>query len=114
MNESQMASAFAARLRRCGPLLLLPVLVGCMAPSVSDMGEGRHHLAVRAEHGESGLDVDRANASDLADKFCRKSGQRAKIERFDQQGPFAASPAVGVVFTCEQPSHEEMPHHSGE
>jgi len=114
MNELQRASGFVPRVRRWGPLFLLPVLAGCMAPSVSDMGEGKHHLAVRAEHGESGLDVDRTNAIHLADQYCRKSGQRAKIERFDQQGPFAASPAVGVVFTCEQPSHEEMPHHSGE
>ena len=114
MNELQLELSFALRMRRWGPLLLLPVLAGCMAPPVSDMGDGRHHLAVRAEHGQSGLDVDRANAGDLADKYCRKSGQRAKIERFDQQGPFAASPAVGVVFSCEQPSHEEMPHHSGE
>jgi hypothetical protein len=114
MNGLQMASSLAPRLRPWGPLFLLPVFAGCLAPPVSDLGEGRHHLAVRAEHGESGLDVDRVHAGQLADEYCRKSGQRAKIERYDAQGPFAASPAVGVVFSCEQPSHEEMPHHSGE
>jgi len=96
---------------RRAPLLLLAVLAGCMAPPVTDVEGGRHHLAVRAEHGAEGLDLDRANAASLADKYCRKSGQRAKIEGFDQQGPFVASPAVGVVFSCQQPSPEEMPHH---
>jgi hypothetical protein len=91
---------------------LLAALAGCTGAPISDLGGGRHHLAVRAQHGAEGLDLDRANALHLAEDYCRKSGQRAKIEGFDQEGPFKASNAVGVVFRCEQPSHEEMPHHN--
>jgi hypothetical protein len=92
-------------------LLLVPVLAACATPAVNALGGGRYHLAVREEHGPEGLDLDRANAGHLADQYCRKSGQRAKIEGFDQQGPFAASPAVGVVFSCVEPAGEVMPHH---
>jgi len=99
---------------RCSMTLVLVGAAGCTAPPVSDLDGGRYHLAVRAEHGQEGLDLDRANAAQLADKYCRKSGQRAKIEGYDQEGPFVASPAVGVIFKCEQPSHEEMPHHAYE
>lgn len=93
-------------------LLLIAVLAACTSPPVRDLGDGRYHLSVRAEHGAEGLDVDRANASHLADQHCRKSGQRAKIERFDQEGPFVLSPAVGVVFGCQAPSPDEIPHDS--
>ena len=91
--------------------LLGAVVTACATSRVSDLGDGRYHLSVRAEHGAEGLDVDRANVSHLADQHCRKSGQRAKIERFDQEGPFMASPAVGVVFSCEPPSSDEALHH---
>lgn len=81
---------------------------------VSDMGNGKYHLAARAEHGAEGLDMDRAKGSHLAEKYCRKTGQSAKIESFDQNGPFAVSPSVGVVFTCQQRSSEVTPHHDSE
>jgi hypothetical protein len=101
-------------MRKLISLLLIPVLAACTTAPVSDLGAGRYHLAVREEHGPEGLDLDRANARHLADQYCRKSGQRAKIEGFDQQGPFAVSPAVGVVFSCVQPPGEVMPHHESE
>lgn len=65
--------------------LVLVAVAGCTAPPVTDLDGGRHHLAVRAEHGQEGLDLDRANAAQLADKYCHKSGQRAKIEGYDQE-----------------------------
>jgi hypothetical protein len=101
-------------MEKWAPLLSIAVLAGCATPPVSDMGDGKYHLAVRAEHGAEGLDIDRANASHLADKYCHETGQRAKIESFDQNGPFAVSPSVGVVFTCQQSSDEVMPHHDSQ
>ena len=80
-------------------VLIAPVaLVGCAGERVTDLGEGRHHLAIRSEYGET---EDRAHALELADKFCRKSGQRAAVERFDEKGSYVVSPSVGVVFTCK-------------
>jgi hypothetical protein len=78
-------------------MILLLSLAGCVSPPVSDLGGGRYHLAVRAEYGSAS---DRTNAVQQADRYCRKSGKRAVTESFDDQGPFVASPAVGVVFTC--------------
>jgi len=78
-------------------MILLLSLAGCVSPPVSDLGGGRYHLAVRAEYGPS---QDRSNAVHEADRYCRKSGKSAVSESFDDQGPFLASPAVGVVFTC--------------
>jgi hypothetical protein len=79
--------------------MILPLLLaGCVSPPVSELGGGRYHLAVRAEHGPGN---DRANAVQLADQYCQKSGKRAVTESFDDQGPFVASPAVGVVFSCK-------------
>src|SRR5215469_9230598 len=57
-------------------LLLLAVLAACVSTSVSDLGDGRHHLAIRAQHSEDSYDLDRADAAQQADKYCRKSGQR--------------------------------------
>ena len=93
-------------------LLLLAVLAACVSTSVSDLSDGRHHLAIRAQHSEDSYDLDRADAAQQADKYCRKSGQRVKIDRFDDQGPWIASRAVGVVFSCQAPSPDEMPHHA--
>ena len=95
-------------------LLLSVVVTACASAPVSDLGGGRYHLAVRQEHGPEGLDLDRENARHLADQYCRKSGQRAKIEGFDQQGPFVVSPSVGVVFSCVPPAGEVMPHHGSD
>jgi len=100
--------------RRGVAWVLLPALAACAAPPINDLGGGRYHLAVRAEHGVDGLDLDRANALHLADQYCRKSGLRAHSESFDQEGPFKASPAVGVVFSCEPPHPEEMPPHKSD
>jgi len=111
---ARAGACLAGRARRSPrwiSLTLVTALAACAAPPISDLGGGKHHLAVRAEHGHEGLDLDRANALHLADNYCRKLGQRAKIEGFDQEAPFKASNAVGVVFSCEQPSHGEMPHH---
>jgi hypothetical protein len=101
-------------MEKWAPLLSIAALAACTTPPVSDMGGGKYHLAVRAEHGAEALDLDRANASQLADKYCRKTGQRAKVDGFDQNGPFAVSPSVGVVFTCVQSSSEVMPHHDSD
>ena len=114
MSYSSMAGAAFPHPRRWVAWTLLPALVACAGPPISDLGGGRYHLAVRAEHGVDGLDLDRANALQLADQYCRKSGLRAKSESFDQQGPFKASPAVGVVFSCQPPHQEEMPHHNSD
>jgi hypothetical protein len=65
---------------------------------VTDLEGGKHHLAIRSQGAE---EADRANAIQLADDYCRKSGQRAVIEGFDDKGSFAASPSTGVVFSCK-------------
>ena len=80
-------------------LLGLLTLCGCQSAGVrvTDLGSGRHHLAIRSQYGEA---TDRANAAKDADDYCKKSGQRAVIESFDDQGAFVVSPSTGVTFTC--------------
>jgi hypothetical protein len=81
--------------------VVLSALLGvaaCAGERVTDLGGGKHHLAIRSEYGQA---EDRAHASELADNYCRKSGHRAVIESFDDQGSFAVSPSTGVVFSCQ-------------
>jgi hypothetical protein len=78
--------------------LALLALAGCAGPRVTDLGGGKHHLAIRSEYGEA---ADRTHAAQLAEDYCRKAGQSAVIDHFDEQGSFVASPSTGVVFTCK-------------
>lgn len=80
-------------------IVALAALCGCASAGVriTDLEGGKHHLAIRSQGAE---DTDRANAIQSADHYCRKSGQRAVIESFDDKG-FTASPSTGVVFTCK-------------
>jgi len=66
---------------------------------ITDLEGGKHHLAIRSQADEA---TDRTNAIQLADNYCRKSGQRAVIEGFDDKSSFVVSPATGVVFTCRR------------
>jgi len=81
-------------------LVALAILCGCQGAgvTVTDLGGGQYHLAIRSAYG---LEQDRENAAAQAVEYCRKSGKTAKIERFDDQGSFAVSPSTGVVFSCQ-------------
>ena len=73
-------------------------LVACAGERVTELGGGRYHLAIRSEYGQA---ADRAHVTELADDYCRKSGRRAVVESFDDQGSFVVSPSTGIVFTCQ-------------
>jgi hypothetical protein len=88
------------RVKPRAALLALAVLAGCQGAGVrvTDLGDGRYHLAIRSAYG---LEKDRENAAAQAVDYCRKSGRTAVIDHFDDQGSFVVSPSTGVVFTCK-------------
>jgi hypothetical protein len=77
---------------------VLLVLAGCGGERVKDLGGGRHSVTVCSE---ANLTNPQVKASQVADKFCLKSGESAVVEKLDEVTcPTAAAAATTVVFAC--------------
>jgi hypothetical protein len=77
---------------------VLLVLAGCGGDRVKDLGGGRHSVTACSE---ADLTNPQVKASQAADRFCRKSGQSAVVEKLDEVNcPTAAAAATTVVFAC--------------
>jgi hypothetical protein len=84
-------------LRVLGPAMLL-VLAGCAGDRVKDLGGGTHSLTVCSD---AGLTNPQVQASQAADRFCRKTGETAAVVKLDEVTcPTAATVATTVVFAC--------------
>ena len=85
----------ARRLIGAGVLL---ALAACGGERVKDLGDGRHSVTVCSE---ANLTNPQVKASQVADRFCRKSGEAAVVEKMDDVTcPSAAAAATAVVFAC--------------
>lgn len=78
--------------------IVLLTLAGCASDHVKDLGGGQHSITVCSD---ADLTNPQVKAAHAADKFCRKSGEAAVVDRLDD-GSCAkgATAATTVVFAC--------------
>jgi hypothetical protein len=86
------------RIRRLIGSAMLLALGSCGGDPVKDLGGGKHSVTVCSD---ADLTNPQVKATQAADKFCRKSGEAAVVEKLDEVScPKAAAAATTVVCMC--------------
>jgi hypothetical protein len=78
--------------------IAIVAVCGCAHNSVSDLGNGRHSVVDSSARGAT---YARAGALEAANAYCARYGQKAVVERFDDDRvPDALEASSSVVFRC--------------
>ena len=84
-------------------ILCLLLLSACAGQPVTEAGAGHYSVTATSAHG---VVAARERAVKLANKYCRRSGQQAVVDSFDdvRLGGVIGDPTSSVVFRCGVPN----------